>query len=140
MSDEFRVFHALRTGAPPQEAAALKLQIQSAVQRSAPELNVVVTSAEEDFAANMARLGGWDAWETNVATGVRYTDRQPLFHAVVLTDIEFGKATASIVRQALAAHKLVMFIEPQTYDLSRVGQVVTIDDSNWKTGWAASLL
>ena len=140
MSDEFRVFHALRKGAPPQEAAALKLQIQSAVQRSAPELIVVVTSAEEDFAANMARLGGWDAWETNVATGVRYTDRQPLFHAVVLTDIEFGKATASIVRQALAAHKLVMFIEPQTYDLSRVGQVVTIDDSNWKTGWAASLL
>ena len=140
MSDEFRVFHARRKGAPPQEAAALKLQIQSAVQRSAPELNVVVTSAEEDFAANMARLGGWDAWETNVATGVRYTDRQPLFHAVVLTDIEFGKATASIVRQALAAHKLVMFIEPQTYDLSRVGQVVTIDDSNWKTGWAASLL
>lgn len=140
MSDEFRVFHALRKGAPPQEAAALKLQIQSAVQRSAPELNVVVTSAEEDFAANMARLGGWDAWETNVATGVRYTDRQPLFHAVVLTDIEFGRATASIVRQALAAHKLVMFIEPQTYDLSRVGQVVTIDDSNWKTGWAASLL
>jgi hypothetical protein len=88
----------------------------------------------------MARLGGWDAWETNVATGVRYTDRQPLFHAVVLTDVEFGKATASIVRQALTAHKLVMFIEPQTYDLSRVGQVVTIDDSNWKTGWAASLL
>jgi hypothetical protein len=44
------------------------------------------------------------------------------------------------VRQALAANKLVMFIEPQTYDLSRVGQVVTIDDSNWKTGWAVSLL
>ena len=140
MSDEFRVFHALRKGASPQETASLKLQIQSAIQRVSPGVNVVVTSAEEDFNAHMARLGGWDAWETNVATGLQYADRQPRFHSIVLTDVEFGKATANIVRQALAANKLVMFIEPQTYDLSRVGQVVTIDDSNWKTGWAVSLL
>jgi len=140
VSDEFRVFHALRKGASPQETASLKLQIQSAIQRVSPGVNVVVTSAEEDFNAHMARLGGWDAWETNVATGLQYVDRQPRFHSIVLTDVEFGKATANIVRQALAANKLVMFIEPQTYDLSRVGQVVTIDDSNWKTGWAVSLL
>lgn len=140
MSDDFRVFHALRKGAPPQEAAALKAQIQAAVQRAAPELNVVVTSAEEDFNAHMARLGGWDAWESNVATGIQYVDRQPRFHAIVLTDAEFGKATANIVRQALTANKLVMFIEPETYSLSRVGQVITLDDSNWKTGWAVSLL
>lgn len=139
MVDEFRVFHALRKGAPPQESAALKTDIREAIRRVLPTLNVVVISAEEDFTANMARLGGWDAWEHDVATGVQYSDRAPRFHAIVLTDTEFGKATASIARQALTAGKLVLFMEPQTRDLARVSEIVTLDESNWKSGWAAVL-
>jgi hypothetical protein len=138
--DEFRVFHALRKGAPPQEASQLKIELREALRRIVPQLSVAVTSAEEDFNTNMARLGGWDAWEHDVATGVRYSDRQPRFHAVALTELEFGKATANIVRQALTAGKLVLHLEPQTRDLGRVGHVVTVDDSNWKLGWAATLL
>ena len=140
MSEEFRVFHALRKGAPPQEATQLKNEIKGAIYRVVPHLYVVVVSAEDDFNLNMPRLGGWDAWEHDVATGIQYSDRQPRFHAIVLTELEFGKATASIVRQALTAGKLVLHLEPQTRDLSRVGGVVTVDESNWKLGWAATLL
>ena len=139
MVDEFRVFHALRKGAPPQEAAALKADIREAIRRVVPQLHVVVTSAGEDFNANMARLGGWDVWESDVAIGVQYSDRKPRFHAVVVTDSEFGKATASIARQALTAGKLVLFMEPQTRDLARVSEIVTLDENNWKSGWAAVL-
>ena len=140
MPVEFRVFHALRKGASQQESQTLSTEIREAMRRIVPDLNVVVTSAEADFNDNMARLGGWDAWEHDVATGVRYSDRQPRFHAVALTELEFGKATANIVRQALTAGKLVLHLEPQTRDLGRVGYVVTVDDSNWKLGWAATLL
>lgn len=140
MTEEFRVFHALRKGASPQEANSLKVEIRESVRKIAPGLNAVVTSAEDDFTENMARLGGWDAWEHDVATGVRYADRAPRFHAFVITETTFGKATASILRQALTAGKLVLFYDPQDVTLSRVGEVVTVDESNWKTGWAASLL
>ena len=140
MIEEFRVFHALRKGASPQEASTLKAEVREAIRRIAPQLNAVVSSAEDDFNENMARLGGWDAWEHDVATGVRYSDRAPRFHAIVITETTFGKATASILRQALTAGKLVLFYDPQAVTFSRVGEVVTVDESNWKTGWAASLL
>lgn len=140
MIEEFRVFHALRKGASPQEASTLKVEVRDAIRRIAPQLNAVVSSAEDDFNENMARLGGWDAWEHDVATGVRYSDRAPRFHAFVITETTFGKATASILRQAITAGKLVLFYDPQAVALSRVGEVVTVDESNWKTGWAASLL
>lgn len=139
MSEEFRVFHALRKGASIQEALSFKTEIREALRRVVPTLHVVITSAEEDFNENMARLGGWDAWEHDVATGVRYSDRAPRFHAFVITETTFGKATASILRQALTAGKLVLFYDPQAVTISRVGEVVTVDESNWKTGWAASL-
>jgi len=137
--DEFRVFHALRKGAPPQEAAALKADIRESLRRVVPTLNVIVTDAVEDFDANMARLGGWDGWESDVAMGVRYSDRAPRFHVIVLTDTEFGKATASIARQAVMAGKLVLFMESQTREISRVAEIVTLDENNWKSGWAAVL-
>ena len=136
---EFRVFHALRKGAAPQEAQALKDQIRDVLRRIMPELTVTVTSAEQDFNDHMARLGGWDAWEHDVATGIRYSDRAPRFHAIVLTDEYFGKATASIARQALTANKLVLFLDPDTSTLDRVDGIQTLDESNWKTGWAAHL-
>ena len=136
---EFRVFHALRKGAPPQEAQSLKTEIRESLRRVIPDLSVVVTSAEEDFNDNMARLGGWDAWEHDVATGIRYSDRQPRYHAIILTDDYFGKATASITRQAVTANKLVMFYNRDNRDLDRVVGVQTFDESNWKAGWAPML-
>jgi hypothetical protein len=123
--EEFRVFHALRKGASIQEALSFKTEIREALRRVVPTLNV--------------RLGGWDAWEHDVATGVRYSDRAPRFHAFVITETTFGKATASILRQALTAGKLVLFYDPQAVTISRVGEVITVDESNWKTGWSASL-
>lgn len=140
MPVEFRVFHALRKGASQQESQTLSTEIREAMRRIVPDLNVVVTSAEADFNDNMARLGGWDAWEHDVATGVRYADREPRFHAIILTDTEFGKATSSIARQALTAGKLVMYYESSTTDLHRVGEIITLDEHNWKTGWCANLL
>ena len=140
MSSDFRVFHALRKGASPMEATTLRNEIKDALRRIVPDLNVVMTSGEDDFNENMARLGGWDAWEHDVATGIRYDDRQPRFHAIILSDSEFGKATASIARQALTSNKLVMFYDSRTTDLNRVSEIITLDEHNWKTGWCAHLL
>lgn len=137
---EFRVFHALRKGASPQEAQTLRTEIRESLRKLVPDLNVLVVSGEDDFNENMARLGGWDAWEHDVATGVNYADRQPRFHAIILTDTEFGKATASITRQALTASKLVMFYDSRTAELHRVEKVMTLDENNWKTGWCVHLL
>lgn len=122
------------------EAQTLRNEIRNALRRIVPDLNVVMTSGEDDFNENMARLGGWDAWEHDVATGIRYDDRQPRFHAIILTDSEFGKATASIARQALTANKLVMFYDSRTAELNRVAEIITLDEHNWKTGWCAHLL
>jgi hypothetical protein len=122
------------------EATTLRNEIKDALRRIVPDLNVVMTSGEDDFNENMARLGGWDAWEHDVATGIRYDDRQPRFHAIILSDSEFGKATASIARQALTANKLVMFYDSRTTELGRVAEIITLDEHNWKTGWCAHLL
>ena len=137
---EMRIFYAARKGAPRHEVEAVMTSIRDVVRRTTNHLvDPVITSAEDDFNANYARLGGWEGWQREVATGIRFSDREPGYHTYVISDLDFGRATAEILRQALEAKKLVLFFDADRGSLERVERILTVDSNNWKAGWSAEL-
>ena len=135
-----RIFYAARKNAPRHEIEAVIASIREAVRRvSNHAVDPVITAAEDDFDANYARLGGWEGWQREVATGVRFSDREAHYHTYVISDMDFGRATSEILRQALEGEKLVMFFDADQSLLQRVGRVLAVDRNNWKSGWSAEL-
>ena len=138
--EEMRIFYGARKGAPPHEVEAIVSALRNVVRRTTNELvDPVITTAEDEFNANYARLGGWEGWQREVATGVRFSDRSPLYHTYVVTELDFGRATAEILRQALEAGKLVLFFDAGRNALEKIERVIAVDSNNWKSGWSAEL-
>jgi hypothetical protein len=137
---EMRIFYAARKGAPAHEVEAVIQSMREAIKRTTNYLvDPHVTPANLDFDANYARLGGWEPWQREVATGIRFADREPNYHTFVISELDFGRATASILEQAIAAQKLVLFFDADRRVLERVERVLTVDSNNWKCGWSAEL-
>ena len=138
--DEMRIFYGARKGAPPHEVDVIIASMRDAIQRTTNYLvDPVITPAEDDFNANYARLGGWEGWQREVATGVRFSDRTPLYHTYVVSELDFGRATSEILRQALEAGKLVLFFDADRNVLEKIERVLAVDSNNWKSGWSAEL-
>lgn len=135
-----RVFYAARKGSPAHEVEAVMSAIRGVIRRTTNHLvDPVITPAQTDFDANYARLGGWEPWQREVATGIRFADREPHYHTYVISDYDFGRATAEILRQALEARKLVLFFDADQQALHKVERILTVDANNWKSGWSAEL-
>jgi len=92
-----------------------------------------ITLGREFYAARFAACGSWDAWCAEVATGVEYGSRSPLFKAILVPDGGIGAATARIVEAALGAKKTVIAFKGTT--ARRVSRVVRVDAKNWVNGW-----
>jgi len=135
-----RVFYAARKGAPAHEVEAITASVRELIRRTTNYMvDPVITSAQTDFDANYARLGGWEPWQREVATGIRFADREPNYHTYFISEYDFGRATAEILRLALEAGKLVLFYDGDNNQLNKVARVVTVDSNNWKSGWTAEL-
>jgi hypothetical protein len=89
------------------------------------------------FASDFKRLGSWEAWAMEVAQGVDYATREPLFHAIVVPPgcpgSRVGAATAHIVRSALLAKKPVCRLMEGC--LVRVTTVRQADPNDWRCGF-----
>lgn len=108
--------------------------VYNAFRTALPASEVAVVHSQDAFDDTFGQMGGWDAWTTHIATGVDYEYRTPLFNAIVCVESPVGKATADIVRKAIAARRMVAVLDG-TGSIERVTSVSCIDSDNWQTGW-----
>lgn len=92
-----------------------------------------ITLGREFYEARFKACGSWEAWCAEVATGVEYGSRSPLFKAILVPDSPIGAATARIVEAALGVKKTVIAFKGTT--ARRISRVVRVDAKDWKTGW-----
>lgn len=135
-----RTFLATRRDASVPEVASLTDSVGRALTARLPADCVLsLISARDAYTADFGRLGSWEAWQTDVAKGVRYDDRTPNYHLFVVPDFQIGRATASILTQALEAKKPVLHFDPHTARMSYVDRIQEDDSQNWKGGWSVCL-
>lgn len=135
MAAELRVFVAHRKD-DSLDLGALRDAIYAAlVLESKGRREVRVTLGRDDYNANASRLGSWNAWIRDVATGLDYVTREPRFHAYIVPDERIGKATAEILAMALHCRKPVLrwLGNGQFRPISLVQKVAERD---FKSGWA----
>jgi len=92
-----------------------------------------ITLGREFYEARFKACGSWDAWCAEVATGIEYGSRSPLFKAILVPDGGIGAATARIVEAALSAKKTVIAFKGTA--ARRIARVVRVDAKNWVNGW-----
>jgi hypothetical protein len=106
----------------------------AAVERASKGQPFQIVPGRDQFNARFKACGSWDAWATEVAAGVDYATRQPLFHGFLVPSNRVGAGTAKIVEGALAARKPV-FVFRGDSSVAKVLAVQCIDAKDWQTGW-----
>ncbi len=86
------------------------------------------------YEARFRACGSWEAWCDEVATGVDYTTRAPIFAAIFIPVDPLGAATAAIVRKAIAANRPCFAFDGEGR-AARVTGVRTVDSKDWKGGF-----
>lgn len=97
-----------------------------------------ITPGRDQFNARFKACGSWDTWAVEVATGVYYATRQPLFHGFLVPSNRVGAGTAKIVEGALTAGKPV-FVFRGDGTAAKVLAVQCIDAKDWQTGWSLTI-
>ncbi len=92
-----------------------------------------ITLGREFYEARFKACGSWESWCNEVATGIEYGSRSPLFKAILVPDGGIGSATARIVEAALGAKKPVIAFRGTA--ARRVVGVTRVDAKAWKNGW-----
>ena len=134
---EYRVLIMDPMDASPSQVEEAKSAVTSGLTHAAPHIEVVCVLGTEERDHSFAEQGSWDAWCTHVATGVHYEQRTPLFNAIAVMGETMGKATASIMAQALNARRLGLLV--QGGKLTQVTDVEVVDSEDWKAGWRVVL-
>lgn len=85
------------------------------------------------FEARFKELGSWAAWTAEVATGVDYVTRAPIFTAIFVPAAPIGAGTRAIVSAALGIQKPVFAFDDGGKS-ARVVAVKVKDAKDWQTG------
>lgn len=134
-----RVFLAHPKGRDPTPEEQAKLRALFAkfgAPNAMDPTRLVFVSGSTDYQQNFARCGGWEGWGRSVATGTFYVGhtQQPRYDLfVVLPDQSIGKATADIIRAALAVKKPVFYFDGDRV-LAQVS-TVAMTSGEFKGGW-----
>jgi len=132
---EYRVLLMDPMHASPSEVEEAKAALITSLVAAAPHVNVTCILGTDERDNSFAQQGSWDAWCAHVATGIHFEQRTPLFNAIAVMDEQLGKATASIMSQALGAGRMGIIVSDS--GVKRVVSVRTIDSEDWKSGWRA---
>ena len=85
------------------------------------------------FFSRFKAAGSWEAWAREIACGVDYLTRAPLFKAILVPHGPIGAGTAKIVRESLSARKPV-FAFDENGAWAPVRDVVCVDPEDWQSG------
>jgi len=96
-----------------------------------------ITVARDDFEKRCRdRMGGnWQAWAEEVASGVDYRSRQPLFDVIVVAEGLLGRITAVLVNAACAAGKPVFQLSADGSALTRVARAICPEGRDKRNQW-----
>jgi hypothetical protein len=104
---------------------------------------VRVVTGHDDYMQYGPSAGSFDSWSRDVVDRTDMMTMQPVYKAIVVTQMYFGKATALIVQRALAKKRPVfVFIEDDADKdmLFRVVDLITIDKDDFISGWTVEHL
>ena len=132
---EYRVLLMDPMHASPSDVEEAKAALVASLAEAAPHIDVTCILGTDEKDNSFAQQGSWDAWCAHVATGIHFEQRTPLFNAIAVMGDTMGKATASIMSQALSAGR--MGIIASGGKVKRVVSVQTLDAEDWKSGWIA---
>lgn len=85
------------------------------------------------FAARFRECGSWDAWCAEIATGVDYLTRRPIFDAIFIPVGAIGTGTARIAQLAIEVKRPVFAFKDQGLWARVVG--VRQVSKSWQDGW-----
>jgi hypothetical protein len=86
------------------------------------------------YEARFKACGSWAAWTDEVAMGLDYATREPLFAAIFVPAGPLGAATAAIVRKACVTGRPCFAFDGEGKS-ARVTDVRTVDAKNWQGGF-----
>ena len=99
---------------------------------------VRVVTGHDDYMQYGPSAGSFDSWTRDVVDRADMMTMKPVYSAIVVTQLYFGKATALIVQRALSKKRPVfVFIEGDADEemLFRVVDLITIDKDDFIGGW-----
>jgi len=128
-----RVFLAHSKGSTVAEIERLAVTLTRALEVYAQGQPFEIVTGRDYFEERFKECGSWDAWAAEVATGVDYVTRKPLFDAIAVPLLRVGAGTARIVRAALDADRLVLRFDEGS--IQRVRRISTVDSQDWKSGF-----
>lgn len=95
--------------------------------------SVEVVPGRDDFKTRFKGAGGWAGWQRSAALG-RSADGSPLFDGFVIPAGFLGRATGSILEQALQAGKPAVLWKAGD-QFERIKRVFATNKDDWKAGW-----
>ena len=128
-----RVFLAHSKGSTVAEIERLAGHLSRALEVYAQGQPFEIVTGRDYFEERFKECGSWDAWAAEVATGVDYVTRKPLFDAIAVPLLRVGAGTARIVRAALDADRLVLRFDEGS--IQRIRRVSTVYSQDWKSGF-----
>jgi hypothetical protein len=98
-----------------------------------PQFDLHITRGFVDWQKNFARFGTWEAWINNIVEGRAFGSTFYNYDAVVVPNVEVGKATAGIIRLCLEKQKPCKYFDGLA--LHRIVTCRTEDAQNYQAGW-----
>lgn len=126
-----KVFLAHPKSSDDQQLAEWSASIQAWF--AAQSITADIVLGRDDFAANIAIDGTFDAWSMGVPTRRDSYTQEPMFGAFVVTSESLGKATAMMLFEALRLRRDVFFFDGSAFEKATDIQVV--DAENYAGGW-----
>jgi len=93
-----------------------------------------IVAGRDYFEERFKAAGSWEAWAYEVAAGVSYQTREPLFDVILVPSFTCGAGTAKILQMALSARKPCFVFDGQAR-VARILAARRVDAGDWKTGW-----
>jgi hypothetical protein len=106
--------------------------LKSDIDRMA-DVDSKVTAGRDDYTTHARSLGGWAAWQRDVATGTTI-EGHARFDVLVSPDRAVGRATAQMLLMAGNAGKDIYYWDGKA--LQPIREVVEVDTEDWASGWA----
>ena len=126
-----KVFLAHPKGSDDRQLAEWSGMVQSWLAAQSFDADVVL--GRDDFAANIAIEGTFDAWALGAPRRRDSYTQEPVFGAFVVTSETLGKATAMMLFEALRLKRDVFFFDGFVFE--KVTDIEVVDAENYAGGW-----
>ena len=128
-----RYFYGHQRGDGVEEVDAAVKHLTAILEKHSGGNPVEVVPGRDDYMKRFKGSGGWAGWQRSVAIGA-WADGTPFFDGFVIPAGFLGRATGSILEQALQAGKPAVLWKAGD-QFERIKRVFATNKDDWKSGW-----